>query len=85
MRKNKEVKEKKTKNKLQKQYDKGQIFVKIMAGILALIMIMSIAVSLIYSLIQVLYKNCNKRRCTMEKSIGNSWMNFYNENILKRI
>ena len=51
MRKNKEVKEKKTKNKLQKQYDKGQIFVKIMAGILALIMIMSIAVSLIYSLI----------------------------------
>lgn len=51
MKKNKDIKEKKTKNKLQRQYDKGQIFVKIMAGILALIMVMSIAVSLIYSLI----------------------------------
>lgn len=51
MRKNKEVKENKTKNKEQRQYDKGQIFVKIMAGILAFMMVMSIAVSLIYSLI----------------------------------
>lgn len=51
MKKNKEVKEKKIKNKEQRKYDKGQIFVKIMAGILALIMVMSIAVSLIYSLI----------------------------------
>lgn len=44
-------KEKKAKNKEQKIYDKGQIFVKIMAAILAIIMVMSIAVSLIYSLI----------------------------------
>ena len=44
-------KEKKLKNKEQRRYDKGQIFVKIMAGILAVIMVMSIAVSLIYSLI----------------------------------
>ena len=51
MRKNKEVKEKKIKKKEQRKYDKGQIFVKIMAGILAFMMVMSIAVSLIYSLI----------------------------------
>ena len=44
-------KEKKLKNKEQRRYDKGQIFLKIMAGILAVIMVMSIAVSLIYSLI----------------------------------
>lgn len=44
-------KEKKAKNKEQRKYDKGQIFVKIMAAILAIIMIMSIAISLIYSLI----------------------------------
>ena len=43
-------KEKKIKNKEQRKYDKGQIFVKIMAGILAIMMVMSIAVSLIYSL-----------------------------------
>ena len=51
MKKNKEVKEKKIKNKEQRKYDKGQIFVKIMAAILAIMMIMSIAVTLIYSLI----------------------------------
>ena len=51
MRKNKEVKEKKIKNKEQRKYDKGQIFVRIMAGILAFMMIMSVAVSLIFSLI----------------------------------
>ena len=51
MKKNKEIKEKKVKNKEQRKYDKGQIFVKIMAAILAVIMVMSIAVSLIYSLI----------------------------------
>ena len=53
MKKNKEIKEKKIKNKQQRQYDKGQIFVKIMAGILAIMMVMSIAVSLIYSLISL--------------------------------
>ena len=44
---------KKQKEKIVKKhkYDKGQIFVKIMAGILAFMMVMSIAVSLIYSLI----------------------------------
>ena len=53
MKKNKEIKEKKIKNKEQRQYDKGQIFVKIMAGILAVMMVMSIAVTLIYALIQI--------------------------------
>lgn len=51
MKKNKEVKEKKIKNKEQRQYDKGQVFVKIMAGILAVMMVMSVAASLIFSLI----------------------------------
>ena len=44
-------KEKKIKNKEQRKYDKGQVFVKIMAGILALMMVMSVAATLIYSLI----------------------------------
>lgn len=39
------------KNKEQKRFDKGQVFVKIMAGILALMMILSVAGTLIYSLI----------------------------------
>ena len=43
--------ENKVKNKEQRKYDKGQIFVKIIAGILAILMILSIAISLIYSLI----------------------------------
>ena len=51
MKKNKEVKVKKIKNKEQRKYDKGQVFVKIMAGILALMMVMSVAATLIYSLI----------------------------------
>ena len=48
MKKDKEVK---IKNKEKRMFDKGQIFVKIMAGILAIMMVMSVAVSLIYSLI----------------------------------
>lgn len=44
-------KEKKIKNKEQKNYDKGQVFVKITAGILALLMVVSVAASLIFSLI----------------------------------
>ena len=44
-------KEKKVKNKEQKKYDKGQIFVKIMAGILALLMILSVAGSLVFYLL----------------------------------
>ena len=43
--------EKKIKNKEQRQYDKGQVFVKIMAGILAILMVLSIAASLIFALI----------------------------------
>ena len=43
--------ENKVKNKEQRKFDKGQIFVKIIAGILAILMILSIAISLIYSLI----------------------------------
>ena len=44
-------KEKKIKNKEQKNYDRGQVFVKIMAGILAILMVLSIAASLIFALI----------------------------------
>lgn len=47
----KKNKENKIKNKEQRKFDKGQVFVKIMAGILAIMMIMSVAISLIYSLI----------------------------------
>ncbi len=39
-------------NKKQKSYDKGQIFVKVMAGVLALMMIATAAASLIFSLIR---------------------------------
>jgi hypothetical protein len=44
-------KDKNLKNKEQRKYDKGQIFVKVMAGILALLMILSVAATLIFSLI----------------------------------
>lgn len=47
----KERKEKKIKNKEKRQFDKGQIFIKIMAGLLALMMILATAGTLIYSLI----------------------------------
>ena len=47
----KKEKENKIKNKEQRKFDKGQVFVKIMAGILAIMMTLSVAVSLIYSLI----------------------------------
>ena len=44
-------KEKKIKTKQQKQFDKGQVFIKIMAGILALLMTLATSATLIYSLI----------------------------------
>ena len=44
-------KEKKIKTKQQKQFDKGQVFIKIMAGILSLLMILATSATLIYSLI----------------------------------
>ena len=44
-------KEKKIKTKQQKQFDKGQVFIKIMAEILALLMILATSATLIYSLI----------------------------------
>ena len=44
-------KREKYKNKRTKNYDRGQVFVKIMAGILAILMILSVAGTLIYSLI----------------------------------
>lgn len=37
--------------KKQKKYDRGQIFVKVMAGILALLMVAGTTISLIYALI----------------------------------
>ncbi len=45
-------KEKKQQEKIKKtrNYDKGQIFVKVMAGILAILMIVATASSLIYAL-----------------------------------
>lgn len=43
--------EKNIKNKEQKNYDRGQVFVKVMAGILAILMLMSVAGTLIYALI----------------------------------
>ena len=51
MSKMKKDKEKKVKNKEQRKYDKGQVFVKIMAGILALLMILSVAGSLVFYLL----------------------------------
>ena len=47
IKKEKKQKEKKKKNK---SYDKGQIFVKVMAGILALLMIVATSSTLIYAL-----------------------------------
>ncbi len=47
----KKSKENKVVNKEQRRYDKGQIFVKIMAGILAVMMVMSVAGTLLFSLI----------------------------------
>lgn len=39
------------KEKKHKNYDKGQIFVKVMAGILALMMVVAAGASLIFALI----------------------------------
>ncbi len=50
---NKEKKEKKAKKKVsreQAKYDRGQIFVKIIAGILAIMMLAAVATSVIYIL-----------------------------------
>lgn len=44
------MKKDKVKNKAQKKYDKGQVFVKIIAGILALLMLLSVAASLVFYL-----------------------------------
>ena len=46
----KKQKKQQEKVKKTKNYDKGQIFVKIMAGILAILMIVAAASTLIYSL-----------------------------------
>lgn len=47
----KKNKDEKIKNKEQKKVEKTEIFVKIMAGVLAILMVFSVAVSLIYALI----------------------------------
>ena len=41
----------KKENKTKKNYDKGQIFVKVMAAILAFLVLLATASSLIYSII----------------------------------
>lgn len=51
MKKNKQIKSKEIKKNERKPLDKGQIFVKVMAGILACLMLFSVVVSLIYPLI----------------------------------
>ena len=48
--KEKKDKEKKKKTKEQRNYDKSQIFVKIMAGILAILMVAATAMTLIFAL-----------------------------------
>lgn len=48
--KNKEIKSKKLKNKEQRHYDKGQIFVKVMAAFLAILMVGGTGITLIYAL-----------------------------------
>lgn len=46
------MKKKEQKNKTAKrQYDKGQVFVKIMAGVLALLMVAGTGITLVYALI----------------------------------
>ena len=49
MKKN-DVKNKKIENKEQRHYDKGQIFVKVMAAFLALLMVGGTGITLIYAL-----------------------------------
>jgi hypothetical protein len=44
-------KNKQSKVEKKHKYDKGQIFVKVMAGILALLMVISMSATLIYALI----------------------------------
>ncbi len=46
----KKDKKQQEKTKKVRKYDKGQIFVKVMAGILAILMVVATASSLIYSL-----------------------------------
>lgn len=48
--KEKKDKEKKKKTKEQRNYDKSQIFVKIMAGILVILMLAATAMTLIFAL-----------------------------------
>ena len=48
--KKKEVKNKKEKNTHKVHHDKGQIFVKVMAGILALLMVVGTCASLVFAL-----------------------------------
>lgn len=47
----KKNKDEKIKNKEQKKVEKTELFIKIMAGVLAVLMVFSVAVSLIYALI----------------------------------
>jgi hypothetical protein len=45
-------KNKKTKNKNQRKYDRGQVFVKITAGILALLMVVGVLATLGFALLR---------------------------------
>lgn len=46
----KEKKVKKVQKTEQKRYDRGQVFVKITAGILAVLMVLAVAASVIYAI-----------------------------------
>lgn len=46
----KNKKENKAKNKERSRYDKGQVFIKIMAGFLAALMLIATGTSIIYTL-----------------------------------
>lgn len=47
------MKKKKVHTAEQKKYDRGQIFVKVIAGILAIMMVAAVAASLIVSLMNI--------------------------------
>ena len=71
-----EMKKKKVHTAEQAKYDRGQIFVKVIAGILAIMMVVAVAASLIVSLMNM------KQEKYMGIDFGTNLQNFFNENIL---
>ena len=73
-------KENKTKN-----FDKSKIFVKIMAGVLALLMVAGTGVTLVYALMAQPIKNAKEQEKPMVINLGMNWENFYKDNIMSYI